>query len=101
MYRPVTLETWMSGPARVIIAAMRGDGWHAAILDHPTDQVRADLSASGTPVDRATLYLHVLSQPMTDRPAGDRCWWSVPTQYCVRICRKSVAAEVDIRRQLL
>ena len=66
MYRPVTLETWVSGPARVTIAAMRGDGWSAAILDHHTEQVRADLSASDTPVDRATLtlYLHVLSQAM-------------------------------------
>jgi hypothetical protein len=66
MYRPVTLETWVSGPARVIAAAMRGDGWYAAILDHHADQVRADLSASGAPVDRATLtlYLHVLSQAM-------------------------------------
>ena len=66
MYGPVTLETWVSGPARAIIAAMRADGWYAAILDHHTDQVRADLSASATPVDRATLtlYLHVLSQAM-------------------------------------
>jgi hypothetical protein len=45
MYRPVTLETRVSGPPRVVIAAMRGDGWYAAILDHHTDQVRADLSA--------------------------------------------------------
>jgi hypothetical protein len=66
MYRPVTLETWVSGPVRVIIAVMRADGWYAAILDHHADQVRADLSASGTPVDRATLtlYLHVLGQAM-------------------------------------
>lgn len=66
MYRPVTLETWASGPVRATIAALRADGWHAAILGHHTDEVRADLSAAGTPVDRAalTLYLHVLSQAM-------------------------------------
>jgi hypothetical protein len=64
MYRPVTLETWASGPVRATIAAMRNDRWHAAILDHHADQVRVDLSASGAPADRATLtvYLHVLSQ---------------------------------------
>lgn len=64
MYRPVTLETWASGPVRATIAAMRADKWHAAILDHHIDQVRADLSDSGAAADRATLtlYLHVLSQ---------------------------------------
>ncbi|WP_020657766.1 DUF6401 family natural product biosynthesis protein [Amycolatopsis benzoatilytica] len=76
MCEPIALETWTTGPIRATIAKMAADPWRSAVLDHHQDEVRAELSAAGAPLDRATLtlYLHVLSRAMdyvgTDIP-GD------------------------------